>query len=69
VSAVATTIHGILIGEDGVETVIVVADEISTEGNKTVGAEAATQSGMLVVNLLCKLRNRKDLVENLHQCR
>jgi hypothetical protein len=50
---VATTIHGILIGEDGVETVIVVADEISTEGNKTVGAEAATQSGMLVVNLLC----------------
>jgi hypothetical protein len=52
---VAAAVHGVFIGEDGVETVVVVADEISAEGNKTVGAEAAAQSGMLVVNLTCQL--------------
>jgi hypothetical protein len=55
---VTTAVHGVFVGEDGVETVVVVADEISAEGNETVGAEAAAQSGMLVVNLLCQLRTR-----------
>ena len=47
---VTTTIHGVIIGVNGIETVVVIADQISTERNETVRTEATTQSRVLVVD-------------------
>jgi hypothetical protein len=52
VRTVALAIHGIVIRVNGVETIILITDEISTEGNKAIFTEATAKSRMLIIDLL-----------------
>jgi hypothetical protein len=48
---VASAVHGVVVRLGVVEAVVVVTDEISAEGDETLGTKTASQCGMFVVNL------------------
>jgi hypothetical protein len=51
VCTVTSAVHRVVVRLGVVEAVVVVADEISAEGDEAFGAKTASQCGMFVVNL------------------
>jgi hypothetical protein len=56
VRSMALAIHGIVIGINGVEAIVLISNEISAEGHEAVGTEATTKSRVLIIDLIMSAR-------------